>query len=87
MRKLYSKICRGFSSSQGLENLEKTPLYNYHINKLKGKMVNFCGKSHFEFQKLEHAMPVQYPEGVMKEHLHCRANSGLFDVSHMGQVK
>ncbi|MEO1579901.1 MAG: glycine cleavage system aminomethyltransferase GcvT [Pseudomonadota bacterium] len=31
-------------------------------------------------------MPVQYPSGVMKEHLHCRAAAGLFDVSHMGQV-
>ncbi len=31
-------------------------------------------------------MPVQYPAGVMKEHLHTRAQAGLFDVSHMGQV-
>lgn len=31
-------------------------------------------------------MPVQYPLGVMKEHLHTRANAGLFDVSHMGQI-
>jgi aminomethyltransferase len=31
-------------------------------------------------------MPVQYPMGVLKEHLHCRAQAGLFDVSHMGQV-
>nr|WP_245365932.1 glycine cleavage system aminomethyltransferase GcvT [Neorhizobium galegae] len=31
-------------------------------------------------------MPVQYPAGVMKEHLHTRAKAGLFDVSHMGQV-
>ncbi|MEO1579900.1 MAG: hypothetical protein AAFS05_14610, partial [Pseudomonadota bacterium] len=31
-------------------------------------------------------MPVQYPSGVMKEHLHCRSAAGLFDVSHMGQV-
>ena len=31
-------------------------------------------------------MPVQYPTGVMKEHLHTRAAAGLFDVSHMGQV-
>lgn len=30
-------------------------------------------------------MPVQYPLGVMKEHLHTRAKAGLFDVSHMGQ--
>ncbi len=33
-----------------------------------------------------YGMPVQYPLGVMKEHLHCRTRAGLFDVSHMGQV-
>ncbi|MFN3172392.1 MAG: glycine cleavage system aminomethyltransferase GcvT [Hyphomicrobiales bacterium] len=33
-----------------------------------------------------YAMPVQYPLGVMKEHLHTRQKAGLFDVSHMGQV-
>ena len=43
---------------------------------LGGKMVPFAGYS----------MPVQYPTGVMKEHLHTRAAAGLFDVSHMGQV-
>ena len=43
---------------------------------LGGKMVPFAGYS----------MPVQYPAGVMKEHLHTRAAAGLFDVSHMGQV-
>jgi aminomethyltransferase len=31
-------------------------------------------------------MPLQYPAGVLREHLHCRAQAGLFDVSHMGQV-
>jgi len=31
-------------------------------------------------------MPVQYPAGILKEHLHTRANAGLFDVSHMGQA-
>ena len=31
-------------------------------------------------------MPVLYPEGIIKEHLHCRESVGLFDVSHMGQV-
>ena len=29
-------------------------------------------------------MPIQYPPGIMKEHLHTRAHAGLFDVSHMG---
>ena len=31
-------------------------------------------------------MPIQYPPGIMKEHLHTRAHAGLFDVSHMGQI-
>jgi aminomethyltransferase len=43
---------------------------------LGAKMVPFAG----------YLMPVQYPEGVLKEHLHTRAAAGLFDVSHMGQV-
>ena len=34
-----------------------------------------------------YAMPVQYPAGIMAEHLHCRAQAGLFDVSHMGQAE
>lgn len=32
-------------------------------------------------------MPVQYPMGVLKEHLHTRSAAGLFDVSHMGQIR
>ncbi len=43
---------------------------------LGGKMVPFAG----------YRMPVQYPDGVLREHLHTRAAAGLFDVSHMGQV-
>lgn len=31
-------------------------------------------------------MPVQYPTGIIKEHLHCREHASIFDVSHMGQV-
>lgn len=53
----------------------KTPLYDLHLE-LGAKMVSFAG----------YAMPVQYPLGVLKEHLHTRDNAGLFDVSHMGQV-
>lgn len=56
-------------------DLKHTPLFDLHAE-LGGKMVPFAG----------YAMPVQYPLGVMKEHLHCRAKAGLFDVSHMGQV-
>ena len=45
-------------------------------DQLGGKMVPFAG----------YRMPVQYPDGVLKEHLHTRSAAGLFDVSHMGQV-
>jgi aminomethyltransferase len=55
--------------------LKQTPLHALHIS-LGGKMVPFAG----------YDMPVQYPAGVLKEHLHTRAAAGLFDVSHMGQV-
>lgn len=34
-----------------------------------------------------YAMPVQYPAGIMAEHLHTRTGAGLFDVSHMGQAE
>ncbi|SDZ00746.1 aminomethyltransferase [Jannaschia faecimaris] len=51
------------------------PLASLH-DELGGKMVAFAGYS----------MPVQYPAGVMAEHLHVRDKAGLFDVSHMGQV-
>jgi len=59
----------------GMSDLHKTPLYDLHME-LGAKMVPFAG----------YAMPVQYPLGVMGEHLHTRAQAGLFDVSHMGQV-
>lgn len=58
-----------------MTDLQRTPLYEMHLE-LGAKMVPFAG----------YDMPVQYPLGVMKEHLHCRAEAGLFDVSHMGQV-
>jgi len=56
------------------EEIKRTKLYDFHV-KHGAKMVPFAG----------YEMPVQYPLGVMKEHLHCRAGAGLFDVSHMGQ--
>ncbi|AQU88115.1 glycine cleavage system protein T [Komagataeibacter nataicola] len=56
--------------------LLRTPLYDLHI-KLGARMVPFAG----------YDMPVQYPAGVMAEHLHTRGKAGLFDVSHMGQVR
>ena len=57
------------------EALSLTPLDALH-RELGGKMVPFAG----------YAMPVQYPAGILTEHLHCRARAGLFDVSHMGQA-
>ncbi len=59
-----------------MANLLTTPLHAVHIE-LGAKMVPFAG----------YDMPVQYPMGVLKEHLHTRSAAGLFDVSHMGQVK
>src|SRR3954462_1737148 len=56
-------------------SLRRTPLYALHLE-LGGKMVPFAG----------YEMPVQYPAGILKEHLHTRASAGLFDVSHMGQA-
>jgi len=57
------------------DSLKRTPLYDLHVS-LGGKMVPFAG----------YDMPVQYPAGVLKEHLHTRSAAGLFDVSHMGQI-
>ena len=58
-----------------MTDLRRTCLYDLH-RELGAKMVPFAG----------YEMPVQYPMGVMGEHLHSRAKAGLFDVSHMGQV-
>ena len=58
-----------------MADLSRTTLHGLHAA-LGAKMTAFAG----------YEMPVQYPLGVMKEHLHCRARAGLFDVSHMGQV-
>ncbi|MEM1110797.1 MAG: glycine cleavage system aminomethyltransferase GcvT [Pseudomonadota bacterium] len=55
--------------------LNTTPLDALH-RELGAKMVPFAG----------YDMPVQYPQGIIKEHLHTREGAGLFDVSHMGQV-
>jgi aminomethyltransferase len=57
------------------DGLKRTPLYDLHVE-LGARMVEFAG----------YAMPVQYPAGVLKEHLHTREKAGLFDVSHMGQA-
>jgi aminomethyltransferase len=54
----------------------KTPLDSLH-RELGARMVPFAG----------YDMPVQYPTGILKEHLQTRSGAGLFDVSHMGQVR
>ena len=56
--------------------LHRTPLHDLHTS-LGAKMVPFAG----------YDMPVQYAAGIMAEHLHTRAKAGLFDVSHMGQMR
>ena len=54
----------------------KTPLYDLHVA-LGARMVEFAG----------YYLPVQYPDGIIHEHQHTRTAAGLFDVSHMGQVR
>jgi aminomethyltransferase len=55
--------------------LAHTPLYRLHMD-LGAKIVPFAG----------YAMPVCYPSGILKEHIHTRMHAGLFDVSHMGKI-
>lgn len=54
---------------------KKTPLYDVHIAS-GGKIVSFAG----------YLLPIEYPTGLMKEHLAVRTACGIFDVSHMGEV-
>ena len=56
--------------------LKQTPLHALHVSH-GARMVPFAG----------YDMPVQFGPGVLKEHLHTRASAGLFDVSHMGQIR
>lgn len=58
-----------------MAELLQTPLHALHVSQ-GAKMGPFAG----------YDMPIQYPDGVLKEHLHTRAEAGLFDVSHMGQA-
>ncbi len=53
----------------------ETPLHALHVE-LGARMAPFAG----------YDMPIQYPTGVLAEHLHTRKSAGLFDVSHMGQA-
>ncbi|MBS1032461.1 glycine cleavage system aminomethyltransferase GcvT [Gluconobacter cerinus] len=58
------------------DSLQRTPLHALNLE-LGAKMVPFAG----------YEMPLQYPAGLMAEHLHTRSKAGLFDVSHMGQIR
>jgi len=62
-------------SQAPVADLKRTPLHAAHLA-AGAKMVPFAG----------YQMPVQYPTGVLKEHLWTREKAGLFDVSHMGQA-
>ncbi len=64
------------STDTATESLLKTPLYDLHVQ-LGARMVPFAG----------YHMPVQYPTGLVAEHHHTRQQAGLFDVSHMGQLR
>ena len=59
-----------------MTELKRTPLYALH-KELGARLVPFAG----------YEMPVQYPAGILAEHAHTRSAAGLFDVSHMGQVR
>ena len=58
------------------DTLRKVPLDSLH-RELGAKMGGFAG----------YDMPIQYPDGLKAEHLHTRERAGLFDVSHMGQIR
>jgi aminomethyltransferase len=63
------------SDTADVAMMRRTPLYDLHVAR-GARMVPFAG----------YEMPVQYPAGIIAEHLHTRAKAGLFDVSHMGQI-
>jgi len=65
----------GAASAADTTPLKRTPLYDLHVA-LGAKTAPFAG----------YDMPIQYPTGVLKEHLATRARAGVFDVSHMGQA-
>jgi len=70
------ELCRGAMTASSAALGAKTSLHGLHVA-LGAKMVPFGG----------YDMPVQYPTGILAEHLHTRAQAGLFDVGHMGQVR
>ena len=66
----------GFKSAPGHVMSRKTALHDLHARR-GARFVNFAG----------YEMPLQYQTGIRAEHLHTRSNAGLFDVSHMGQMR
>lgn len=56
-------------------DLLKTPLHQYHTE-FNAQMVDYAGWE----------MPIKYDTSVHDEHVHCRTNGSLFDVSHMGRL-
>ncbi len=88
-----SLLKKGFSTSKDV--LMRTPLFHYHKDVLKAKMVPLAGKkinspksSFFPTVLTKgYEMPLHYPDGTMSEHLHCRESGGFFDISHLGQIK
>ena len=55
-----------------MEDLKKTSLYDFHENN-GAKFVPFAG----------YEMPIQYKDGIVKEHISTRTHAGFFDVSHI----
>ena len=58
-----------------MSELKRTPLYDAHVA-AGATMVDFGGWE----------MPIQYPAGILNEHLFDRKHCGIFDVSHMGRL-
>ena len=69
------KISTWWEARFGPANVKTTPLHSLHVE-LGARMTAFAG----------YEMPLHYPLGVLKEHLHTRTSAGLFDISHMGQI-
>ena len=79
-RRLSSINSKYFSSSEvvikKIIKLRKTSLNPFHKG-VKAKMVSFAG----------YEMPVIYQEGLISEHINCRTNASIFDVSFVGQIR
>ena len=58
-----------------MSELKRTVLYQAHLD-AGATMVDFGGWD----------MPIQYPDGIVAEHLYCRSHCAIFDVSHMGRI-